>query len=218
MAREPADVPLMAVGSLRSFKRPGRLLIAQNSCQLAGGKVQLIKNTDSRFRGDFDRESAHRFHDERQRTHGWTEPSTTGRRIHDDRVHRAISAISCAMPTRSRDMIRGAFPIAGAHLRRGQATRAYPSLERAPVRPPPKSRRAVRLLMRPIRDQRGPITASTTLVAASPSRMTSGPSSMNQYHRTRHSPQRPRSNAENFPVVCLCALGALSGASVFCRY
>jgi hypothetical protein len=78
MAREPAEEPLMAVeprlGSLRSFKRLGRLLIAQNSCQLAEGSGHSSSKKQIRdFAGHFDREPADRFHDERRRIHDETE-------------------------------------------------------------------------------------------------------------------------------------------------
>ena len=78
MAREPTGVPLMAVGSLRAFNCPGRLLIAQDSCQPAEGRgTAHQKKQTCDFARHFDPEPPHRFHDERQRTHD-------GKKSHDD--------------------------------------------------------------------------------------------------------------------------------------
>ena len=51
-ASEPTDVPLMAVGSLRSINCPGRLLIAQNSCQVTERRRTAHQKNESAISRD----------------------------------------------------------------------------------------------------------------------------------------------------------------------
>jgi hypothetical protein len=84
---------LMAVGSLGSFKRLGRLRLAQDSCQLPeGSRHSSAKKRIRDFAGDFDRAPAHPISQREP------EQPTTSRRAHERwRIHNELNGVHCVL-------------------------------------------------------------------------------------------------------------------------